>query len=155
MATKIFTLCLIHTDTHLLLGRKKRGFGEGKWNGLGGKVEQGEDVETAVRREVWEEAGIQVPIVEKMGMIHFEYEGRPETMEVHIFKTKEFEGNPSESEEMEPKWFTFDEIPFERMWKSDKYWVPLLLKGVKFKGKFNFDAEYNFLGGGVEEVLEL
>ena len=155
MAIKVFTLCLIHTDTHVLLGRKNRGFGEGKWNGLGGKVEQGEGIEEAARREVLEEAGIQVPVVERVGMIHFEFTGNPEIMEVHIFRAKEFEGDLSESEEMEPKWFTFDEIPFEYMWQDDKYWVPLLLKGAKFKGKFNFDAEHNLLGGGVEEVSEL
>lgn len=155
MAIKIFTLCLIHTDTHILLGRKKRGFGEGKWNGLGGKVEKGESVETAVRREVLEEAGIHIPTVEKVGVVHFEYDGNPEIMEAHIFRAREFEGSLSESEEMEPQWFAFGEIPFDHMWQDDKYWVPLLLKGVKFKGKFNFDADQNLLGGGVEEVLEL
>ncbi|CAN0505072.1 unnamed protein product, partial [Ectocarpus sp. 12 AP-2014] len=31
----------------ILLGMKKRGFGEGKWNGFGGKVESGESVEEA------------------------------------------------------------------------------------------------------------
>lgn len=155
MAIKILTLCLIHTDTHILLGRKKRGFGEGKWNGLGGKVEKGESIETAIRREVMEEGGISVPLIEKMGLIYFEFLGNPEIMEVHIFRAREFEGNLSESDEMEPKWFAFDEIPFDYMWHDDKYWVPLLLKGVKFKGKFNFDADQNLLGGGVEEVLEI
>lgn len=155
MAIKIFTLCLIHTDTHILLGRKKRGLGEGKWNGLGGKVEKGESVETAARREVLEEAGIYVLNIEKAGIMHFEFSGNPEIVEVHIFRAREFEGNPSESEEMEPKWFAFDEIPYGYMWQDDKFWVPLLLKGVKFRGKFNFDAEHNLTGGGVEEVLEL
>lgn len=155
MAIKIFTLCLIHTDTHILLGRKKRGFGEGKWNGLGGKVEKGEDIESAVRREVLEEAGIHIPTIEKVGVVHFEYDGNPEIMESHIFRAKEFEGNLSESEEMEPKWFAFDEIPFEHMWQDDKFWVPLFLKGVKFKGKFSFDLENRLVSGGVEEVIEL
>lgn len=155
MAIKILTLCWIHTDTHVLLGRKKCGFGEGKWNGFGGKVEEGESIVDAVRREVLEEAGIRVPTIEKTGIIHFEFSGNPEIWEVHIFRAMDFEGDPSETEEMEPKWFALSEIPFEQMWYDDKYWVPLLLKGAKFRGKFNFDEKQNFLGGGVEEALEI
>lgn len=155
MYKKLLTLCLLHTDTHILLGRKKRGVGVGKWNGFGGKVEQGEKIEDAGRREVLEEAGIHLPDIEKAGIIHFEFEGNPEIWEVHIFRAKEFFGDPTESEEMEPKWFAIDEIPFDNMWGDDKYWLPLLLKGVKFKGKFNFDAEQNLVEGDLEEVLEL
>ncbi|OHA79030.1 MAG: hypothetical protein A2V96_01885 [Candidatus Yonathbacteria bacterium RBG_16_43_6] len=155
MYKKLLTLCLLHTDTHILLGRKKRGVGVGKWNGFGGKVEQGEKIEDAGRREVLEEAGIHLPDIEKTGIIHFEFEGSPEIWEVHIFRAKEFLGDPTESEEMEPKWFAIDEIPFEYMWQDDKFWVPLFLKGVKFKGKFSFDSENRLVSGGVEEVIEL
>jgi 8-oxo-dGTP diphosphatase/2-hydroxy-dATP diphosphatase len=155
MSVKIYTLCVIHTDTHVLLGRKKRGLGEGKWNGFGGKVEQNEKIEDAGRREVLEEAGICVATIEKMGIVYFEYPGNQKNWEAHIFRTNEFLEDPTETEEMAPQWFAFDEIPFDDMWGDDKYWLPLLLKGVKFRGKFNFDAEGNLLGGGVEEVVEI
>ncbi len=36
----------------MLLGEKKRGFGEGYFNGFGGKVEAGETVQQAAIREV-------------------------------------------------------------------------------------------------------
>ena len=39
----------------MLLGMKKRGFGTGKWNGFGGKVEVGETVADAAQRELEEE----------------------------------------------------------------------------------------------------
>ena len=45
-------------ERQLLLGRKKRGFGEGKWNGFGGKLEPGETVEEAAVRELQEESGV-------------------------------------------------------------------------------------------------
>lgn len=30
---------------------------------------------------------------------------------------------------MEPRWFAFDDIPFETMWKGDDMWIPEVLKG--------------------------
>ncbi|MEK7607017.1 MAG: DNA mismatch repair protein MutT, partial [Patescibacteria group bacterium] len=38
---KLLTLCFIHQSPRILLGMKKRGFGAGRWNGFGGKVEAG------------------------------------------------------------------------------------------------------------------
>jgi len=37
---------------------KKRGFGVGKWNGYGGKLEEGESIERCATRELEEECGI-------------------------------------------------------------------------------------------------
>lgn len=39
------TLCLIRKGDHILLGMKKRGFGEGRWNGFGGKVKDNESID--------------------------------------------------------------------------------------------------------------
>ena len=41
-----------HIGGRLLLGKKLRGFGEGYYNGFGGKVERGETIEASARREV-------------------------------------------------------------------------------------------------------
>jgi len=38
---KILTLAFIYKGEKVLLGYKKRGFGEGRWNGFGGKVQSG------------------------------------------------------------------------------------------------------------------
>ena len=63
---KVYTLVFVldqegHTPQRMLLGMKKRGFGMGKWNGFGGKVEPDETVEAAARRELEEEAGLAFP----------------------------------------------------------------------------------------------
>lgn len=99
----------------VLLGMKKRGFGAGRWNGFGGKVQKGETTEEAALREIKEEAGITVKRMEHRGIIDFEFKGNPEILKVHIFKANEIEGKPQESEEMKPMWFNINEIPFDSM----------------------------------------
>ena len=135
---KLLTLCIIHQHPKILLGMKKRGFGAGRWNGFGGKINDGETIEEAAKREIQEEAGIKVDSLDKIGIINFEFKGNPEILEVHIFKSNSFWGEPIESEEMKPQWFHIDEIPFEEMWPDDIHWIPLFLEGKKFKGKFLF-----------------
>ena len=135
---KLLTLCIVHQHPNVLLGMKKRGFGAGRWNGFGGKVAPTETIEDAAKRELREEAGIKANHLDKMGIIEFEFMGNPEILEVHVFKTNEFLGEPAESEEMKPQWFHMDTIPFNEMWPDDVYWMPLLLSGKKFKGKFLF-----------------
>lgn len=152
---KVLTLCLLYTDTHVLLGKKKRGFGAGRWNGFGGKVEAGETIPDAARREMLEEAGIQIPNIEKFGIIHFEFEGNPEILEVHIFGAREYLGEPTESEEMAPSWFLRSEIPFEEMWPDDPHWMPLFFDGKKFRGKILFGKGDSILEMRITEVPEL
>ena len=41
---KVLTLVHIRDEENILLGMKKRGFGVGKWNGFGGKVQPGETI---------------------------------------------------------------------------------------------------------------
>lgn len=135
---KILTLCLVTEGEKVLLGMKKRGFGAGRWNGFGGKVQERESIEQAATREVEEEAGIKVKNIKEVGVHEFEFEGNPEILEVHVFKTSEYEGEPIETEEMRPKWFAFDEVPYEDMWPDDKFWLPLCLEGKNFKGYFLF-----------------
>ena len=142
---KIFTLCIVHQHPRVLLGLKKRGFGMGRWNGFGGKMHDGETIEEAAHRELTEEAGIVAFDLNKLGILEFSWEGKPEILEVHIFKVNEFSGEPEESEEMKPQWFEIDQIPYELMWPDDRYWMHLFLENKKFKGRFLFDESDNVL----------
>lgn len=143
---KQLTLCMVCKDGEILLGMKKRGFGEGRWNGFGGKVDIGETIEDGARRELKEEVGIVPKEMKKVGILEFSFENDPKTLEVHIFKINSFQGEPLESEEMLPKWFKFEEIPFTQMWSDDEHWFPYMLEDKLFTGKFLFDrpadAEY-------------
>ena len=137
----IMTLTIIHQDDKILLGMKKRGFGMGRWNGFGGKVEADESIDQAAKREIFEEVDIEVKDLNKLGIIEFSWHHKDEVLEVHIFKSTTFIGDPTESEEMRPRWFTVDNIPFKRMWADDPHWIPLFLANQKFSGHFIFDEK--------------
>lgn len=131
---------------------KKRGFGAGRWNGFGGKLGEGETVEEAAKRELMEEAGIIPKNLEKVGELDFEFRGNSEILEVHVFRVEDYEGEPIESEEMRPMWFTIEEIPFHEMWADDIHWLPLFLEKKSFKGRFLFDENDQVLEKELAEI---
>jgi 8-oxo-dGTP diphosphatase/2-hydroxy-dATP diphosphatase len=136
---KLLTLCLAVKDDQILLGMKKRGFGAGRWNGFGGKVEEGEAIDQAAKREMQEECGVIVETMEKVAVHEFRFQSNlTETLEVHVFRVDSFDGEPTETEEMCPQWFAFNEIPYDTMWADDRYWLPLVLEGKKLRAKFLF-----------------
>ena len=83
---KIKNLCYIINDKgQALLQFKRRGFGVGKWNGPGGKVEPEETVEQSVIREVKEETGLEVNDLKKMAELEFYFENRQEWDNITMF----------------------------------------------------------------------
>ena len=132
---KIQTVCILQQDDKVLLGMKKIKFGAGKWNGFGGHVEADETIEAAAKREVFEEAGIVVSNLEKLGIMEFRFTNDPTIRIVHFFKAIDFEGEPKESDEMRPEWFAIKDIPYDNMWEADHYWFPVFLSNKKFSGK--------------------
>jgi 8-oxo-dGTP diphosphatase len=138
------TLCLLvrgDPPEEILLGLKKTGFGIGKYNGFGGKVEPGETVERAVVREVEEEIGIQVAEkdLDAVACLTFLFPADPDADKLaHVFLVTRWEGVPVESAEMRPAWFGLADIPFERMWQGDVHWLPRVLAGERLLGRFVF-----------------
>ncbi|KAF2359998.1 NUDIX hydrolase domain [Trinorchestia longiramus] len=146
LVRKLYTLTIIRQQEYLLLGLKKRGFGQNKINGFGGKVEPGESIRGAAVREVLEESGVDVSAtITKVGFLEFTFTGEDFLMEVHVFLADGFSGQPQESDEMRPEWFPLTSLPYERMWADDHLWYPLLLKGACFKGYFHFKGEDTIL----------
>ncbi|MDP3964046.1 MAG: 8-oxo-dGTP diphosphatase [bacterium] len=145
MKKVVLTLCLIRDKNKLLFGMKKRGFGEGRWNGFGGKVHEGETIQEAAIREVAEECGLTVQRLRKAGQLEFVSQGEHEISTVHVFSVEKFSGIPVETDEMKPRWFGIEEIPYKSMWPDDKYWLPLFLAGKKFHGRFLFDASFRII----------
>ncbi len=138
--TTVGTLCYIIKSGKILLIKKKRGLGKGKWNGPGGKVDDAEDIEFAASREVLEEIGIVPDSPVKVGELEFYIDGKDEIdWHVFVFVADEYDGIEKESEEAVPKWFPTNKIPYDEMWTDDRIWMPLMLERKSFKGRFYFD----------------
>jgi 8-oxo-dGTP diphosphatase len=141
-------LCLIRRHTasgpEVLLGHKKTGFGVGKWVGLGGHIEDGEKPVSAAVREVQEESSLVVPAdsLHHMASIQFVFPARPswdQTAQVYV--TWVFDGEAEESDEVSPRWFGEDELPFALMWDDAKYWVPAVLASQRVDVTITFAAD--------------
>jgi len=149
----IVTLVMVHEGGRVLLSRKKEGFGGGLWNGYGGKVQLGETIEDAARRELMEEAGIDVKVLKKAGLLYFDIEGDERLHEGHIFRASGVIGEPLETDEMiTPQWFDESEIPYDKMWKGDDAWLPLFLQGKQFEGVLTFNAKHKLLSAVVRAM---
>jgi 8-oxo-dGTP diphosphatase len=138
------TLCFLirrGTPDTVLLGLKKRGFGRGKYNGFGGKIEPGEDARQAVAREIAEEAGLAVRTEDLVpaGQVTFFFPASPSfDHDVALFVATAWRGEPCESEEMRPAWFPIDGLPLHQMWQDDAQWLPLVLAGRSIEAQFIF-----------------
>lgn len=144
MKTKDRTLVFLLAPDRICLAMKKRGFGAGKLNGYGGKLEPGESVAQAAIRELREESEVEAreEDLESVSRFDFSFEGSPELeLTVHGFILRAWEGEPAETEEMAPEWFTHDAIPFDRMWVDDRYWLSRILAGERLQGFFRLSND--------------
>jgi len=126
--------------TDICLAMKKRGFGVNRWNGVGGKVDdQHEAIEDATKREAKEEIDVLVKDLNKVAELSFYFPHNAEWNQmVHVYFSENWDGEPKESEEMNPMWFPIDRVPFENMWPDDIYWLLDVAKGKLIKAMFKF-----------------
>lgn len=127
-------------EGQILLIEKKRGHGAGKINGPGGKIDPGETPLQSAIRETQEELLITPLEPVKLGELHFHMTDVPHII-CHVFRAEGFQGTPTETDEAVPVWHSFAEIPYDRMWEDDRYWLPLLLAKKSFEGKFSFEGD--------------
>lgn len=148
--------------TDLLFAMKKRGFGAGWWNGVGGKVGvgegavPGETIEEALHREAKDELNIEIGEIEKVAEIKFKFPHQKDWDQImHVYFVRSFQGEPEESEEMRPQWFKIEDVPWDKMWPGDIYWMKPVFEGKKVKGNFVFEENHKLVSHVVEEVSAL
>lgn len=102
----------------------------GYYNGLGGKLEPGEDVVAGLRREIGEEAGIECTGIEMAGTVSWPGFGRNgENWFGFLFRITGWTGEPhSFNDEGSLHWVEVAEILSGRlpMWESDRHFLPLV-----------------------------
>ncbi|MCL5239512.1 MAG: 8-oxo-dGTP diphosphatase [Candidatus Marsarchaeota archaeon] len=149
------SLCLLVREMEVLLALKKRSFGVGKWNGVGGKQQPGESIEQTAVRETQEEIGVTPTSMRRVATLNFYFVGDTEdrnwNQQVVVFLVNKWDGTPAESEEMRPEWFKQNELPFQKMWEDDAYWMPQVLEGKNIIGHFLFDENQKMVDREVEE----
>ena len=134
------TLVFVIKDRRILLIRKKRGLGAGKVNGPGGRLEPGESFDDCAVREVREELGVTPLHLVKLGQHGFQFIDGYSTF-VRVYRAADLEGAPVETDEAAPLWVDLDAIPFDEMWEDDRYWLPLVVSGRRFAGRWIFDGD--------------
>ncbi len=100
----------------------------GKYNGLGGKLERDEDVISGLRREIREEAGIEIDGIRLRGTINWTGFGKKgEDWFGFIFRIDRFSGTPrTENHEGSLHWVAVDKVLELPLWEGDRYFLPLV-----------------------------
>lgn len=100
----------------------------GKWNGLGGKLEPGEDIVTCLQRELREEAGIECTAFTLRGTVSWPGFGKGgEDWFGFIFVVRGFEGTPrTANPEGTLAWVELGRLAELPMWEGDRHFLPLV-----------------------------
>lgn len=132
---------------------KKRGFGKGRWNGVGGKPDPGENIDQTAIRETQEEIEVKLKEIELRAILDFYFPHSPDwNQQVIVYLAKSWDGVPKETEEMKPLWYKKDNLPLKEMWPDDKLWLPQVLNGSSVKAEFLFGENDIVLDYNVKET---
>ncbi len=139
---KLATLCYVqHHGQTLMLHRvkKENDMHQGKWNGLGGKVEPGESPEACAVREVYEESGLRCGRPRLRGFITFPAFDQIDDWYTFLYTFDEFEGTLIDSAEGILQWIDDDKLLDLNLWPGDRVFVPWIFEDRIFSANFVYD----------------
>ncbi len=138
---KLATLCYVidrKKKQTLMLHRvkKENDMHEGKWNGLGGKLENGETPEECVIREVKEESGLTIKNPRMHGFITFPLFDGTNDWYVFLFTAENYSGKLIDSREGNLEWIPNKKVSSLNLWEGDKIFLDWLYQEKFFSAKF-------------------
>ena len=164
---KEYTLGFLFKDGKIILAKKTRKIGADKYNGYGGRIEEGEDKITNLLRETEEECGVSLDKekCKELGVADFYFDDKSfNDLRVFVYRIDEFDGYPKKSEEMgEPEEFDLDKIPYEEMMLGDDEFLHYILEDKKFEGEIHFlengeklvSAKFKEIGDELKNEIEI
>lgn len=128
------TLMFLCDGERVLLIRKLRGHGAGLVNAPGGKLDPGETPFCCAVRETREEVGIDVEAerVRELGELRFlDLDGS--RIRGWVFRADGIRATAVTTAEAIPFWALMTAIPYASMWPGDRFWLPWVLAGRRFR----------------------
>ncbi len=153
-----YTLCFIEeNDKYLMLNRIKSP-NMGLWNGLGGKIEEGEEKFTSVKREVLEESGLEMIETTFHGEVHWHSKDFSGALYVFTGRSNESLISPQRREEGLLDWLPIQWVLDEKN-KGVVSNIPIFMREIltsnkKLKFDFYYDEYGNIKNWKVEELEE-
>ena len=118
--------------------KKAKDMHEGKWNGLGGKLENGESPQECAVREIEEESGLRVSDPQLRGVLTFPAFDGVEDWYVFVFTANQFTGELIDSPEGVLAWVDDEKLFDLNLWAGDKIFMRWLEQDKFFSGKFTY-----------------
>lgn len=149
----ISTCCYIRDNGKvLMLYRNKTDshFHKRVYRGIGGKAEQGENPVDCVKREVKEEAGIDIQPVWR-GIVTFSNPSKND-WEAHIFVADGFKGDLIECNEGELEWINENDVINLDMPEGDRKLIPYLFNEEKFQAHFTYGEDKNLIEWRIDNL---
>jgi 8-oxo-dGTP diphosphatase len=136
---KLATLCYVRSGGKTLMVhriKKANDMHQGRWNGLGGKLEPGETPEECAVREIREESGLVARNLLLKGFLTFPGFSNDEDWYAFVFVVNEYEGELIDSPEGVLQWVDDEELTKLFLWEGDYLFLPWLDQKGFFSAKF-------------------
>lgn len=132
----------------LLRNKKQKDVNEGKWIGVGGRMEPGESPEDCICREVLEETGLTITEYRLRGVLTFSSEGWEDEY-IFVFTSDKYTGDLKECDEGELRWIDKTEIMNLNLWEGDRIFLKNLLNDDPF-----FSMRLSYKGDHLTDHVE-